>query len=442
MSTSYFKSRYFPSCPRTPAASPRRTPMEQYDDLATRYQQLTDKYANLREKYSNASNGGSKYSPWSHASSEERVLMAPRYKSPSPVATTKLPTSRHASKGPELYTSRVYRTPPPSSFLDLGPSADVDRESLTSEAIMKKYRSPLIERQVESPRMKSPSILDKEMEILLPRYRQRERMEALLKKEATPPPKPAPTENVYAADGLPPTAPSTYSSPRYDNKYALKYQHHHVDKHRTHASVPKYETFTPLRVSPARKFTCSVKELSHLITEPSGGVYVLPTDAYNEVYPDLFIGDMHTALCTQQLRAIGITHVLNASQKDSRPGQEPGYYVNTTAQYYRRADIEFLGVPATDSLSFDISQYFNDAAAFIDSALRIGGRVLVHCHQGISRSATLVLAFLMMRRGMTAQDAMKTVRARRQIIPNESFLRQLVELNSRLMGDRRNYYTK
>ncbi|CAB3381737.1 Hypothetical predicted protein [Cloeon dipterum] len=347
--------------------------MEQYDDLATRYQQLTDKYANLREKYSSASNGGSKYSPWSHATSEERVSMAPRYKSPSPVATTKLPTSRHASKGPELYTSRVYRTPPPSAFLDLGPAADVDRESLTSEAIIKRYRSPLIERQVEIPRMKSPSILDKEMEILLPRYRQRERMEALLKKEATPPPKPASTENVYAADGLPPTAPSTYSSPRYDNKYALKYQHHHVDKHRTHASVPKYETFTPLRVSPARKFTCSAKELSHLITEPSGGVYVLPSDAYNEVYPDLFIGDMHTALCTQQLRAIGITHVLNASQKDSRPGQEPGYYVNTTAQYYRRAGIEFLGVPATDSLSFDISQYFNDASAFIDSALRIGG---------------------------------------------------------------------
>jgi len=78
-------------------------------------------------------------------------------------------------------------------------------------------------------------------------------------------------------------------------------------------------------------------------------------------------------LCTQQLRALGITHVLNAAQKEV--GQEPGYYVNTSPQYYRRVGIEFLGIPATDSISFNLSPYFEKAASFIDSALHTNGEI-------------------------------------------------------------------
>ncbi|XP_059481335.1 uncharacterized protein LOC132200128 [Neocloeon triangulifer] len=439
-STSYFRSRYYPSSSRALLTSRSPSPMEQYNDLSTRYQQLTDKYVNLKQKYRDFS----KYSPWSHTSNDSDELSrlsAARYRSPTPVIAPATP--RQASRVPERYTSSSYRTPPPAAAFNNMSLDEPEEPLLTSEAIMRKYRSPLTERQVEreSPRMKNPSILDRELEIIMPRYKQREeleRKEALLrKKEPTPPPaktaREESVENGYSAEGLPPVP---YTS-RYDNnKYALKYHHNVAAKHRTHANVPKYESFVPVKVKPARKFVCSARELNEIIVEPSGGVYVLPNEPYNEVYPDVFIGDMHTALCTQQLRALGITHVLNASQKDPRPGvQEPGYYVNTTAQYYRRVGIEFLGVPATDSLSFDISQYFQDAASFIDSALHTNGL-------GISRSATLVLAFLMLRRGMTAQDAMRTVRAKRQIIPNESFLRQLVELNSKLMSDRRNYYRK
>lgn len=38
------------------------------------------------------------------------------------------------------------------------------------------------------------------------------------------------------------------------------------------------------------------------------------------------------------------------------------------------------------------------------------GTVLVHCHAGISRSATIVAAFLMIKRGMTAQEAIRIIR--------------------------------
>ncbi|XP_071450525.1 dual specificity protein phosphatase 3-like [Hetaerina americana] len=179
---------------------------------------------------------------------------------------------------------------------------------------------------------------------------------------------------------------------------------------------------------------CTTQDLSNLIIGPSGGMYVLPHEPWNEVYPGILIGDKHTALCTHTLKDIGITHVLNAAQ-----GNDSNYYkgfVNTNSTYYNSVGIAYKGFPAADLLSFDLSQYFAEAANFIEIALQNKGKVLVHCYQGISRSATLVIAYLMLKCGMTAQEAIKTVRSKREIIPNNSFLRQLCDLNQRLAAQR------
>ncbi|KAJ8286133.1 hypothetical protein GJAV_G00034910 [Gymnothorax javanicus] len=66
----------------------------------------------------------------------------------------------------------------------------------------------------------------------------------------------------------------------------------------------------------------------------------------------------------------------------------------------------------------------------------VNGKILVHCAVGVSRSATLVLAYLMIREHMTLVDAIKTVNDRRGIIPNRGFLRQLLQLDRTLHGNR------
>jgi len=193
--------------------------------------------------------------------------------------------------------------------------------------------------------------------------------------------------------------------------------------------------------------SCSASQLKQIADGATG--FTLPVDACNQVYPGIFLGDAPTALSTSKLNQLGITHVLNTAQAPTvaqyPPSQSPklqnwglvGGFVRTSQAYYKHVNMEFLGFPAYDTITFNLSQFFYEAADFIDKALKSGGQVIVHCHAGISRSATIVAAFLMIKRNMTAQEAIKVIRSHRPIRPNNGFLQQLCDLNETLLTERR-----
>uniref|UniRef100_A0AC11BFG8 Dual specificity phosphatase 26 n=1 Tax=Ovis aries TaxID=9940 RepID=A0AC11BFG8_SHEEP len=142
----------------------------------------------------------------------------------------------------------------------------------------------------------------------------------------------------------------------------------------------------------------------------------------DEVWPGLYLGDQEIANNHRELRRLGITHVLNASHSRWRG----------TPEAYEGLGIRYLGVEAHDSPAFDMSVHFQAAADFIHRALsQPGGRILVHCAVGVSRSATLVLAYLMLYHRLTLVEAIKKVKDHRGIIPNRGFLRQLLALDRR-----------
>ncbi|XP_009939846.2 dual specificity protein phosphatase 13B [Opisthocomus hoazin] len=180
-------------------------------------------------------------------------------------------------------------------------------------------------------------------------------------------------------------------------------------------SVPRRRTGSPHWAG-----TPSLEELRSLLwtcTHPTGHV--------DEVWPNLYVGDLYVARDKAQLSRMGISHVVNAAAGRFR--------IDTGPKFYKDLPVDYYGVEAEDNPNFDLSIYFYPVARYIRAALNSPrGKVLVHCAMGISRSATLVLAFLMICEDMPLADAIRTVRLHRGICPNSGFLEQLRELDLQL----------
>lgn len=79
-----------------------------------------------------------------------------------------------------------------------------------------------------------------------------------------------------------------------------------------------------------------------------------------------------------------------------------------------------------DLPTVDIGRHFDDCFTFIDSARRRGGCVLVHCNAGVSRAASIVIAYVMYKKNMTYTEALEMVKAQRPVVrPNDGFAEQL-----------------
>ncbi|XP_017010694.2 dual specificity protein phosphatase 19 [Drosophila takahashii] len=81
-----------------------------------------------------------------------------------------------------------------------------------------------------------------------------------------------------------------------------------------------------------------------------------------------------------------------------------------------------LDLPETDLLHYVLPVSLD----FIDEARQSQGCVLVHCNAGVSRSASVVIGYLMQRRDMCYEDAYNLVKSWRPCIqPNAGFMQQL-----------------
>ena len=86
---------------------------------------------------------------------------------------------------------------------------------------------------------------------------------------------------------------------------------------------------------------------------------------------------------------------------------------------------EYLNIVIRDSSKSHFTKdLINQCIDFIDNA---GGPVLVHCYAGISRSATIVIAYLMWKRKIGMREARLYVKSKRESIsPNNTFISDLL----------------
>lgn len=138
------------------------------------------------------------------------------------------------------------------------------------------------------------------------------------------------------------------------------------------------------------------------------------------ILPFLFLGNERDAQDLELMQRLNIGYVLNVT-------------THLPLFHYERGLLSYKRLPATDSNKQNLRQYFEEAFEFIEEAHRAGQGLLIHCQAGVSRSATIVIAYLMKHTWMTMTDAYKFVKARRPIIsPNLNFMGQLLEFEEDL----------
>merc|ERR1711971_571324 len=107
------------------------------------------------------------------------------------------------------------------------------------------------------------------------------------------------------------------------------------------------------------------------------------------VFPNLMIGNMYAAEDAQYLASQGVTHLLNTAGLQTEPD-----CVRPNLEELEVRGIKVLTLPINDRAFVGIKEHFPTSGAWIREALQGGGKVLVNCFQGASRSATIVLAYM------------------------------------------------
>lgn len=126
----------------------------------------------------------------------------------------------------------------------------------------------------------------------------------------------------------------------------------------------------------------------------------------DEILPKLYLGDWNCARNKHALQKLNITHILCVAQF------QPLYPQLFT---YKIVDIP-------DANSEDIFSHFPASIDFINQA-RQSGSIFVHCRAGVSRSPTVVIAYLMKENNMSLDEAFNFVKQRRsRIEPNSGFI--------------------
>ncbi|XP_031702405.1 dual specificity protein phosphatase 22-A [Anarrhichthys ocellatus] len=144
----------------------------------------------------------------------------------------------------------------------------------------------------------------------------------------------------------------------------------------------------------------------------------------NKVVDGLYLGNIRDAENRESLSKNGITHILSV-YNNAKPVFE---------------DMTYLCIHAADASSQNLLQHFKECISFIHECRLNGGCCLVHCLAGVSRSTTMVVAYLMTVTHYSWDECLSAVKAVRSFVgPNYGFQQQLQEYQTAQLSEYRTW---
>jgi len=172
----------------------------------------------------------------------------------------------------------------------------------------------------------------------------------------------------------------------------------------------RWKRFSPKQLYVLRDYTDFRDRFSWMATDSSfyaaGGCFP------SWVLPNLYISNWGVAKDVSVHEAMGITHVINCTPE---------------LPFAKKGGQTHMRVPVVDTSEQDIYKHLLPACEFLDQAINISnGTVLVHCKHGQSRSAAIILAFLIFNGTCDNLDsAFEFLRKRRSCIKRGTFQQQV-----------------
>jgi dual specificity MAP kinase phosphatase len=143
-----------------------------------------------------------------------------------------------------------------------------------------------------------------------------------------------------------------------------------------------------------------------------------------EILPELFLGNAVNSEDLEWLKKHNIEYILNVTSDLPNIFEEQG-------------SIKYMQIPISDHAGQNLASFFPQAIEFIDKGRAQKKGVLVHCLAGISRSVTVMLAYLMAHRQLSLNEAYNMILKRKaNIDPNFHFMHQLHSFEKQLFDAR------
>ena len=145
----------------------------------------------------------------------------------------------------------------------------------------------------------------------------------------------------------------------------------------------------------------------------------------DQVLPGVILASGKTVKNFAYMSQLRVTHIINTASRD----------VWLPVEKLSNLGVEMFQFHVDDVPSANIAPYFRPAADFVARATQAGGLLVINCLVGLSRSATVLAAALMINNKWTAKRSLKIMRNMRPVKPNMGFMVQLLTLETQLRGE-------